>query len=127
MRSKLMYFFAGALVAVLSSAATWAIDAKPAIKKGTLVNLTAEDYVEIMQLENYYTRDVGPGAVRNGAWKFSKDARALIQPGRPLTKPEDFEKQFGELLTGLAAKGGSRKFMTSPVILDCPTARRAAL
>jgi hypothetical protein len=131
MRSKLVYFFAGALVAVISSAATRAVDAQRAIKKGTLVNLSAEDYLEIMQLQNYYPRDVDPGSKRNGAWKFTRDARALVQPGRPMTKPADFEEFFAGFIgpDGQANKGGSRHFNTTPIIIGLPdgTARGAVM
>src|SRR5437016_10298909 len=122
MGSKLVYFFAGALVAVISSAATRALDAKPAVKKGTIVNLSPEDYIEIMQLQNQYPRDVDPGAVRNGAWKFTKDARALIQPGHPMTTPEEFEQFFGGFIApnGQARRGGLRHFTASPVIIGLP-------
>ena len=61
MRSKLIYFFAGALVAIASSAATRQLDAQRAVKRGTHINLSPEDYLEIMQLQNYYPRDVDPG------------------------------------------------------------------
>src|SRR5437016_12320726 len=122
MGSKLVYFFAGALVAVISSAATRALDAKPAVKKGTIVNLSPEDYLEIMQLQNYYPRDVDPGAVRSGAWKFSKDARAVIEPGKPLTTPSDFEQFFARFTAadGASKKGGIRHFNTAPVIVGLP-------
>ncbi len=131
MRSKLVYFFAGALVAIVSSAATRALDAKPGIKKGTHVNLAPEDYIEILQLQSQYPRDVDPGAVRNGAWKFSKDARAVISPGRALTRPADFETFFGSFLApdAQAKKGGVRHFNTSPVIIGLPdgTARGSSM
>ena len=41
--SKLLYFFAGALVAVIASAATRALDAQPAVMKGSHVNLAPAD------------------------------------------------------------------------------------
>src|SRR5262249_24637061 len=127
----LAYFFAGALVAVISSAATRALDAKPAARKGTTINLSAEDYLEIMQLQNYYPRDVDPGSVRNGAWKFSRDARAVVQPGRPMTRPKDFEEFFDGFIgpTGAATRGGIRHFNTSPVIVGLPdgTARGSVM
>ena len=131
MRSKLVYFFAGALVALISSAATRALDVRPSLRKETIVNLGPEDYLEIMQLQNYYARDVDPGAVRNSAWKFTKDARALIQPGRPLTTPEDFEEFFGGFIApdGQAASGGARHFNTTPIIVGLPdgTARGSVM
>src|SRR5690348_15608934 len=36
--------------------------------------LSADDYMEIMQLYGYYTRDVDPGAVRDASWLFTPDA-----------------------------------------------------
>ena len=129
MHSKLVYFFAGALVAVISSAATRALDVRQAISKGTIVNLSPEDYLEIMQLQNYYPRDVDPGAVRNSAWKFTNDARALIQPGRPMTKPEDFEEFFGGFIApdGQAAKGGGASFQYDAHHRRTPRRHRARI
>lgn len=131
MRSKLVYFFAGALVAMLSSAATRALDARPGIKKGTHVNLSAEDFIEIMQLQNQYPRDVDPGSVRNGAWKFARDAVQVVGAPAPLTKPADFENFFGTFIAadGQAKKGGVRHFNTSPVIIGLPdgTARGSSM
>src|SRR5437016_10763863 len=84
-----------------------------------------------MQLQNYYPRDVDPCSVRNGAWKFSNGARALIQPGRPLTTPKEFEDFFGGMIgpNGQATKGGSRHFNTSPIIVGLPdgTARGSVM
>ena len=131
MRSKLVYFFAGALVAVISAALTLAIVVTPGSKKGTIVNLSAEDYLEIMQMQHQYARDVDPGSVRNGAWKFSEDARAVIGPSAPLTKPADFENFFGTFVApdGQAKRGGARHFNTTPVIIGLPdgTARGSVM
>jgi hypothetical protein len=126
--SKLMYFFAGALVALISSAATHALDAKAStstkkpIMKGSHVNLSPEDYIEIMQLISEYPRDVDPGSVRDASWMFTKDARSVIA-GAPMTKPEDFKNFYGSLIaekTGQARKGGDRHFNTSYVIVGLP-------
>lgn len=35
--------------------------------------LSAQDYVEILQLYGYYTRDVDPGSEQNAAWLYTKD------------------------------------------------------
>ena len=77
--------------------------------------VSPEDYLEIMQLQNYYPRDVDPGSVRNGAWKFSNGARALIQPGRPLTTPKEFEDFFGGMIgpNGQATKGSTSTSVTA--------------
>jgi hypothetical protein len=118
-----MYFFAGALVALISVVATRAIDAKPAIKKGTHVNLASEDYLEILQLINEYPRDVDPGSVRDASWMFAKDARSTgMTGGAPMTTPQDHKYFYGSLVaqTGQAKKGGNRHFNTSPIIIGLP-------
>jgi len=128
--SKLGYFFAGAVVALVSFAAGQALNAKPGIKKGTLVNLSPEDYIEILQLQSHYPRDVDPGSVRDASWMFAKDARAMIG-GAPLTKPEDFKNFYSTLVAadGQAKKGGNRHFNTSPIIIGLPdgTARGSSM
>lgn len=129
--SKVSYFFAGALVALLSSAATRALDARPTIRKGTHVNLSPEDYIEIQALISEYPRDVDPGSVRNAAWMFTPDARSVIS-GEPMIKPADFEHFYGSLVhpqDGQASKGGNRHFNTSSVIIGLPdgTARGSSM
>jgi hypothetical protein len=121
MRSKLVCFFAGALVALISSAATRALDAQPVRKKGSHVNLSAEDYIEIQQLMSMYSRDVDPGSARDASWMFAKDARAVIS-GPPMLKPEDFKHFYSGLVgpDGQAALGGVRHFNTSYVIVGLP-------
>src|SRR5436309_2544835 len=98
--SKFMYFFAGAIVALISSAATYSLDAKASavaaqkgIKKGSHVNLSPEDYIEIEHLLSEYPRDVDPGSVRDASWMFAKDARSVIS-GAPMVKPEDFKNFY---------------------------------
>jgi hypothetical protein len=120
--SKLAYFFAGALVALISVAATRAIDAKPAIKKGTHVNLASEDYLEILQLINEYPRDVDPGSVRDASWMFTNDAHSVGMTSAPMTRPQDHKFFYGSLVaqTGQAKKGGNRHFNTSPIIIGLP-------
>src|SRR5688572_1638570 len=99
MRSKLVYFFAGALVALISAQATRALDAKPGIKKGTHVNLSPEDYIEILHLINEYPRDVDPGSVRDASWMFARDARSTgMTGGAPLTTPQDHKYFYGNLV-----------------------------
>ena len=132
--SKLVYFFAGALVALISSAATYSLDARaaaPKIKKGTHVNLSPEDYIEIQQMISEYPRDVDPGSVRAASWMFSKDARSVIS-GAPLVKPADFKHFYGSLRhpkDGQASKGGNRHFNTSSIIIGLPdgTARGSSM
>jgi hypothetical protein len=117
------YFFAGALVALISSYATHALDAKPALRRGTHVNLLPEDYVEILQLINEYPRDVDPGSVRDASWMFAKDAHSTGMTGNgPLTTPQDHKHFYGSLVgpNGQATKGGNRHFNTSPVIIGLP-------
>jgi hypothetical protein len=123
--SKLVYFFAGAIVALISSAATHLLDARAAtskIKKGTHVNLSPVDYIEIMQLISEYPRDVDPGSVRDASWMFTKDARSVGMSGAPMVKPEDYKYFYGSLVAkgGQARKGGNRHFNTSPVIIGLP-------
>lgn len=128
--SKLLYFFAGALVAALSSAATRALDAKPKMMKGSHVNLSPEDYIEILALQSHYPRDVDPGSVRDASWMFAPDARSVIS-GAPMTKPADFKHFYSTLVApdGQASKGGNRHFNTSPIIIGLPdgTARGSSL
>jgi hypothetical protein len=124
--SKLVYFFAGALVAMMSSAATLSLNARaaaPKIKKGTHVNLSPEDYIEILQLISEYPRDVDAGAVRDASWMFTKDARSTgMTGGAPLTTPQDHRYFYGGLVAkeGQARKAGNRHFNTSPVIIGLP-------
>ncbi len=129
--STFAYFLAGALVALLSSAATRALDAKPSIKKGSHVNLSPEDYIEIQALISEYPRDVDPGSVRNASWMFPPDARSVIS-GEPMIKPADFQHFYGSLVhpkDGQASKGGNRHFNTSSVIIGLPdgTARGSSM
>ena len=121
MRSKLSFFFAGALIALVSVAATRALDAKPSGKNGSHVNLSAEDYIEIQQLMSMYARDVDPGSVRDASWMFSKDARSVIS-GAPMLKPADYKNFYGSLVgpEGQARKGGVRHFNSSFVIIGLP-------
>jgi hypothetical protein len=121
--SKLAYFFTGALVALIASAATHSLHAKPGIKQGTNVNLSPEDYIEILQLINEYPRDVDPGSVRDASWMFTKDAHSTgMTGGAPLTTPQDHKYFYGGLVgpEGQARKGGDRHFNTSPVIIGLP-------
>lgn len=119
--SKLGYFFAGAVVALVSFSAGQALNAKPGIKKGSHVNLSADDYIEILHLQSEYPRDVDAGSVRDASWMFSKDARSVIS-GAPMTKPEDFKNFYSTLVAqdGQARKGGNRHFNTSPIIVGLP-------
>src|SRR5262245_6684927 len=92
LNSRLAYFFAGAIVAMISSAATHSLDARAAakIKKGTHVNLSPEDYIEIVQLINEYPRDVDAGSVRDASWMFARDAHSTgMTGGAPLVTPAD--------------------------------------
>ncbi|HEV3060395.1 MAG TPA: nuclear transport factor 2 family protein [Vicinamibacterales bacterium] len=124
--SRLAYFFAGAIVAVMSSVATHSLDARAAvrpIKKGTHVNLPPEDYIEIQQLIAEYPRDVDPGSVRDASWMFVKDAHSTgMTGGAPMVTPEDHQYFYGSLVapSGQARKGGNRHFNTSPVIIGLP-------
>jgi len=129
--SKLVYFFAGAVVALVSSAATHSLDANAAavqqqkgIKKGTHVNLSPEDYLEIVQLINEYPRDVDPGSVRDASWMFMNGAHSTgMTGGAPMTTPQDHKHFYSSLIaekTGQARKGGNRHFNTSPIIIGLP-------
>ncbi|MGE0392279.1 MAG: nuclear transport factor 2 family protein [Vicinamibacterales bacterium] len=131
MQSRLSYFFAGALVAVISSYTTHQLNAKPKIMKGTHVNLAPEDYIEILALQSEYPRDVDPGSARDASWMFTKDARSVIS-GAPMVRPQDFKNFYGALVqspTGQASKGGNRHFNMSPVIIGLPdgTARGSSM
>ena len=107
MRDKLMFFFAGALVALIAVAATRALDAKPSQKGGSHVLLSPEDYIEIQQLYGMYARDVDPGSVRDASWMFTKDAVAIIGGPKPMTTPEEFKTFYAGVRNGQAAGGGS--------------------
>jgi hypothetical protein len=124
--SKLTHFIAGATVVIVSSAFTYFLDARVAaqksgIKKGSHVNLSAADYIEIAQLISEYPRDVDPGAVRDASWMFTPDARSVIA-GAPMIKPADFKNFYGSLISpnGQARKGGNRHFNASYVIVGLP-------
>src|SRR5207253_1313906 len=62
---------------------------------------------------------------------FSNDARAVIEPGKPLTTPSDFEQFFARFIAadGASKKGGIRHFNTAPVIVGLPdgTARGSVM
>jgi hypothetical protein len=123
--SNMVSFLAGAFVAMMSAAATHSLDARAAarpITRGTHVNLAPEDYIEILQLTNHYTRDVDPGAVRDASWMFTKDARTSLSTLAPFVKPADYKYHFSAIVgpSGQAARGGSRHFNTSPVIIGLP-------
>jgi hypothetical protein len=130
LRTRLAYMCVGALIAVASSYAGRTLDARPTVKKGTHVNISPEDYIEILQLINEYPRDVDPGSVRDASWMFTKDARSVIA-GAPMVKPADFKNFYGSLVApeGQASKGGNRHFNTSPVIIGLPdgTARGSSM
>ena len=112
--SKLVYFIAGALVAVLTSVVTHTLDVKSEIQTGSHVNLTPEDYIEIHQLMSMYPRDVDPGAVRDGSWMFAEDARSVIS-GAPMLKPEDFKNFHGGLVGQMARQNkGAFGISTAP-------------
>lgn len=124
--SKLMFFVAGAVLSMLSAGGMHLLDvraAEPKIRKGTHVNLSPEDYIEILQLINEYPRDVDAGAARDASWMFLKDARSVGMSGAPMVTPQDHKFFYGSLIakgTGQASKGGNRHFNTSPVIIGLP-------
>jgi hypothetical protein len=124
--AKLGHFVAGALVALISSAATHSLDARAAapkkdVKKSTShVLLSPEDYTEIQQLISFYPRDVDPGSVRDASWMFAKDAKAVISGPKPMTTPEDFKTFYSGVKNGQAKGGGVRHFNGSYVIVGLP-------
>jgi len=120
--SKLAYFFAGALVATISSLATHTLDAraKDAKKSKSHVLLSSEDYIEIQQLYAMYARDVDPGSVRDASWMFTRDAVAMISGQKPLTTPEEFKKFYQNVRDTQAKGGGVRHFNSSFVIVGMP-------
>ena len=112
--SKLMFFFAGALVALVSVWATRAIDANAqagSSRSGSHVLLAPEDYIEIQQMYSMYSRDVDPGAVRDASWMFADDAVAMISGRKPLTTPEEIQDFYQGVKDRDA--GGDRHFNTS--------------
>jgi hypothetical protein len=124
---KLFAFLAGAVIALTASAATHAVmttaAAKPkGVKKGTHVNLSPEDYIEIKHLIAEYPRDVDPGVARNNAWMYLPDSHSVGMSGAPMVKPEDYKYFYGSLIAkdGQASKGGNRHFNMSPVIVGLP-------
>ncbi len=121
MRTRLSFFFAGALVALISVAATRALDAKPSFKKGSHVNVSPEDYIEILQIMSMYARDVDPGSVRDASWMFSQDARSVVS-GPPMLKPADYKNFYSSLVgpEGQATRGGVRHFNATPIIVGLP-------
>ncbi len=126
MNAKLGHLVACVLVALISSAVTYSLDAAVqnsarGIRKGSHVNLSPEDYFEITQLMSEYPRDVDAGAVRDASWMFTPDARSVIG-GPPMTKPVDFKNFYGALASpqGQARRGGNRHFNASYVIVGLP-------
>jgi hypothetical protein len=119
MGSRLMFFFAGAVVALVSVAATRALDAKPSFQRGSHVMLSPEDYIEIQQLYGMYSRDVDPGSVRDASWMFSPDATAVIA-GPKMSKPTEFKDFYQGVKNRQAAGGGVRHFNSSYVIVGTP-------
>ena len=121
--SKLVYFFAGALVALISVMATRALDANAqagSSRSGSHVLLSPEDYIEIQQLYSMYARDVDPGSVRDASWMFSEDAVAMISGPKPLTTPEEFKEFYQGVKDRQAKGGGVRHFNSSYVIVGMP-------
>src|SRR5262245_36914350 len=122
--SKPAHVIAGVIVALISSAVAYSLDAAAAqkrITKGSHVNLSPEDYFEISQLMSEYPRDVDPGSVRDASWRFTPDAISVIG-GPPMTKPADFKNFYGALVSaqGQAKKGGNRHFNGSYIIVGLP-------
>jgi hypothetical protein len=121
------YFAAGAVVALISSYTTYSLEATAAqarqrgIRKGSHVNLSPEDYIEIEHLISEYPRDVDPGSPRDASWMFTPDARSVIA-GAPMVKPADFKNFYGSIVSkqGQATLGGNRHFNSSYVIVGLP-------
>jgi peptidoglycan hydrolase-like protein with peptidoglycan-binding domain len=126
--SKFVYFVAGALVALLSSTATYYVTARPgtrsppAGKSTSHVLLSPEDYIEIQQLMSFYARDVDPGSVQDASWLFTKDAVAAMGPS-PIKTAEEFKKFYTGVKDGTFGGGnlgGVRHFNSSYVIVGTP-------
>ena len=126
--SGVVYFIAGALVAIVSSIATRFVTARPrtsrppAGRSASHVLLSPEDYIEIQQLMSFYSRDVDPGSVRDASWMFTNDAVASIGP-TPTTTAEGFKKLYTGVRDGVFGGGnlgGVRHFNSSYVIVGTP-------
>ena len=128
--SKLAYFFAGALVATISSLATHTLDARASQKAGrkstSHVLLSPEDYIEIQQLYAMYARDVDPGSVRDASWMFTRDAVAMISGQKPLTTPEEFKKFYQNSGTPRQRAAASATSTRPSSSSACPTGPPAA-
>jgi hypothetical protein len=118
MGSKLLYFFAGALVALIAGAATRAFDTKTSSKPLGNVLLSPEDYMEIQQLYGMYARDVDPGSVRDASWLFTKDAIIVMDTYKTMTTPEEIKAFYQDVQKQQHA--GVRHFNTSYVIVGTP-------
>jgi hypothetical protein len=117
---KLTYFLAGAMVSLVSVAATHALDARAAHKTASNVLLSPDDYIEIQQLYGMYARDVDPGSVRDASWMFTKDAKVFIPGPNLLATPEQIKTFYAGVKNGQAAGGGVRHFNSSYVIVGTP-------
>jgi hypothetical protein len=118
MNSRLLYFFAGALVALVAAAATRALDTKTTAKPHSTVLLSPEDYMEIQQLYSMYARDVDPGSVRDASWLFTKDAVVVMDTYKTITTPEEIKSFYLNVQKQQTA--GVRHFNTSYVIVGTP-------
>ncbi len=127
--SGLVYFLAGAVVALVSCAATYFIITarqerpQPTAGKSTShVLLSAEDYIEIQQLMSFYPRDVDPGSVRDASWMFANDA-VVAMPSATMTTTEELKQFYTDVKDGKYGggnSGGVRHFNSSYVIVGTP-------
>jgi hypothetical protein len=118
---KLTSFIAGAVVALVSVAATHMYEHheyKAHRVQGSNVLLPPEDYIEIEQLYGMYARDADPGSTRPGSWMYTKDAVVALDGIAPLTKHEDIDKLYAWVRQAQSA--GVRHFNTSYVIVGTP-------
>lgn len=119
MRDSVMYFFAGALVAVIAGIATHIYDMRARhTPSGSNVLLSPEDYVEIQQLYSMYARDVDPGSVRDPSWMFTKDAVVVMDKFKTMTTPDELKSFYAEVPKNQSA--GVRHFNTSYIIVGTP-------
>jgi hypothetical protein len=116
--SNLLFFVAGAVVAIVAGIITHHFDTKKTAMTGSHVLLSPEDYIEIQQLYGMYPRDVDPGAVVDASWMFTNDAVAVMDTYKTFRTPEEIKAFYQDVKNQQSA--GIRHFNSSYVIVGTP-------
>ena len=85
--------------------------------------LSPADHLEILQLYNYYSRDVSSGTRRSAAWVYADDG-VFIDGERRFTG-QPLKDLYGNLQK--TQKAGTRFIMTAPVVVPTAEGARASI